>query len=67
MTYKMRTALELIDKTDTAQTTVDMTWADRYTAFVNWRTAEALERRGLVAVDSDGDVTITDAGREATA
>lgn len=67
MTYKMRTALELVGKAGTAQTTVDQTWADRYTAFVNWRTAEALERRGLVTVDAEGDITLTDAGREATA
>ena len=79
MTPKMRQALVMIaDRTDERSPDPgvmcsDETFADTYNAFVNWRTAQALNRAGLVTYPyigcgHDGDntsIALTEAGWQA--
>lgn len=76
LTAKQREALKLIaDRTDERSPDpgvmcADSTFADQWNAFVNWRTAQALHRAGLVTYPYigsgyDGDSTsiaLTEAG-----
>ena len=64
LTRKQTISLALIAELSSAQVIAgEATWADRWTAFIHFQTAAALERRGLIAID-DNDITITDAGRK---
>ena len=70
LTRKQREALALVarfDRDEAACLTHLETWGDSYGAFINWRTAEALERRELVTIDRQapdgGVVCLSPAGR----
>lgn len=62
--YRAALALRLLRDAASAQGTTERTWADPWTAFINWQTARALERRGLVVIDSEGDIELTEAGKQ---
>ncbi len=56
LTPKMRDALKAIRAKRAAWVSTESNLYDSE-AFVHWRTAEALERRGLIRID-DGDIFI---------
>lgn len=67
LTRKQTISLALIAELSSAQVIAgESTWADRWTAFIHFQTAEGLERRGLIAI-ADNDITLTDAGRKVAA
>jgi hypothetical protein len=59
LTPMQRYALELISAhPESATCTTEQSWEDRYTAFINHRTADALRRRGFITIDSDGQIEL---------
>jgi hypothetical protein len=61
--------LRLIDEKPLAVGTAQENGAITDCAYINWRTAEALERKGLIEIDRDGfkgwDCRLTQLGKEA--
>ena len=58
LTLKMRDALESIHRTRAAWVSTETGISD-VEAFVHWRTAETLERRGFIRIDYN-DITIAE-------
>lgn len=72
MTTATREALGMIQRHDAryrapSAAATSETFDDRFTAFIHWRTAEALERRGLIRIarDEEWAIYLTEAGKEA--
>ena len=56
---RQRAALDLVRRCETAQCVSGSTYADRYTAYVNYRTAEALRSAHLIEIGPPPDHEIT--------
>ena len=59
LTPNQKCALELVRKRESAQCISGPTWADPYTAFIHYRTAESLRAKGLIAIGPGPDYDIT--------
>jgi hypothetical protein len=58
LTVRQKAALVLLRRCESAQCASGPTWADKYTAWVNYQTAEALRARGLVSIGAPPDYEI---------